>query len=140
MPRPTAAVGMFFLSTLMLSCSGDKRFKPTYPARGQVFFEGKPAAGAIIRFQSIATEDHPWTKPSGDVDDSGDFVVSTYRSNDGLPAGEYKVAIVWLPKGYIGPVEKGNKLPARYADPATSGLTVEVKESDNVFPSFQLTK
>jgi hypothetical protein len=66
--------------------------------------------------------------------------VSTYRAEDGAPAGQYDVTIVWLPKGYNGPLEKSNKLPGRYSQPATSGLKVEVKASDNVLPTFNLTK
>jgi hypothetical protein len=138
--RLPATISMLLLCTLTMSCGGDKRFKPTYPVRGQVFFEGKPAAGAAIRFQAVGVEEHPWTKPSAEVDDNGDFTVTTYRKDDGMPAGKYEVAIIWLPKGYVGPIEKGNKLPARYADPATSGLTVEVQNSENVLPSFHLTK
>jgi hypothetical protein len=90
-------ISLLLLCTLILSCSGDKRFKPTCPVRGQVFFEGKPAVGATIRFHAVGVEDHPWTKPTAEVDDNGDFTVSTYRNGDGIPAGKYAVAIIWLP-------------------------------------------
>jgi hypothetical protein len=130
-----------FLTVLSLSCdNGDKRFKPVYPVRGQVFFEGKPAAGASIAFHATEVEEHPWTKPAAQVDEQGNFVVSTYRSDDGMPKGKYDVTIIWLPKGYVGPAEKANKLPTRYADKATSGISIEVKEGDNVLPRIDLTK
>jgi hypothetical protein len=142
MPRRLLTrIGILLLSALSLSCGGgDERFKPVYPARGQVFFEGQPAAGAVVSFRALEVEDHPWTKPAAEVDDNGDFTVTTYRKGDGIPAGKYAVVIVWLPRGYGGPVEQGNKLPARYASPDTSGLTVEIQKTDNVLPPFQLTK
>jgi hypothetical protein len=129
-----------FLALFSLSCGGDPRFKPVYPVRGQVFFEGKPAAGAGISFKIADEEDHPWTRPAAEVDEQGNFVVTTYRLNDGMPKGKYDVVVVWLPKGYAGPIEKVNKLPMRYADRATSGLSVEIKEGDNTLPRFDLTK
>jgi hypothetical protein len=125
--------------TLVTAC-GDPRFKKTYPVRGKVLFEGQPAAGAAIRLQAIEVEDHPWTKPSAQVTESGEFTLSTYKSGDGAPAGKYQVAIIWLPPGYNGPLESANKLPARYADPETSGLVVVINRGDNDLPTFELTK
>lgn len=130
---------VFALCAFAIAC-GDQRFKKTYPVKGQVLYQGKAAAGAMVTFRAIETKEHPWTKPSAEVDENGDFTVNTYKSGDGAPAGKYEVAVIWIPKGFNGPIEKGNKLPARYADPATSGLVVEIKPADNVLPTFQLTK
>jgi hypothetical protein len=107
----------------VLSCGSDPRFKPVSPVRGQVFFEGKPAAGATIAFHATEVEEHPWTKSSAQVDEQGTFV-STSRTDDGVPKGKYDVTIIWLPKGYSGPAEKFNKLPMRYADKTTSGISI----------------
>jgi hypothetical protein len=137
---PLAAVLLFGLSMSGLGCGGDPRLKPTYPVRGQVMFQGKPAAGAALFFRAVGVEDHPWTRPTAVVDEQGNFIVSTYRENDGMPAGKYEVVITWLPKGYDGPPEKANKLPMRYADPSTSGLTAEVPKAETVLPPFNLVK
>jgi hypothetical protein len=70
----------------------------------------------------------------------GRFILSTYKKDDGAPAGSYEVTIVWLPEGYKGPAEEGNKLPARYATRQTSGLKVHVVKDDNILEPFQLQK
>jgi hypothetical protein len=137
--RAIVVLMLLMASALTTSC-GDQRFKKTYPVKGQVLFQGKAAKGAAVTLRPLSTEDHPWTKPSAEVDENGEFTVTTYKAGDGAPAGEYAVTIVWLPPGYAGPLEKGNKLPARYADPATSGLKIEVKAADNVLEPFLLTK
>lgn len=133
------SIGLFVLCLVPLGCA-DPRFKPVHPVRGEVTFEGKPAAGAAVTLHPLNVPEHPWTKPSAEVNEAGEFVVSTYKAEDGAPAGTYAVTIVWLPKGFAGPLEKGNKLPARYADKETSGLTVEILPQENVLPAFTLTK
>jgi hypothetical protein len=57
-----------------------------------------------------------------------------------MPKGKYDVTVIWLPPGYSGPTEKVNKLPMRYADKTTSGISIEVKEGANVLPRIDLTK
>jgi len=125
---------------LLLSSCKDNRFKPVYPVTGKIFYEGKPAAGATVALQPLSDEIDPLVRPMGEVDEEGKFTVSTYKTGDGAPAGKYAVRVIWLPKGYDGPVERGNKLPARYADVSTSGLGVEVKPESNVVPDFELKK
>jgi hypothetical protein len=139
---PRRSFGMLLvllLICLATSACGDSRFKKTYAVKGQVFFEGQPAVGAAVTLRVVGAADDVWAKPSGEVDEQGEFKVNTYRSGDGAPVGKYEVTVVWLPKGYNGPLEGGNKLPARYADPATSGLAIEVKATGNVLPTFNLT-
>src|SRR5689334_3346285 len=105
---------LFASAVLALACAacvgcGDSRFKPVYPVRGQVLYEGKPAAGASVTFHAVSNVEDPWTKPSAEVDEDGNFVVNTYKAGDGAPAGSYEVTVIWLPKGYTGPLEKANK-------------------------------
>jgi len=138
--RSNLSVIAMLVICLLTSACGDPRFKKTYAVKGQVLFEGQPAAGAAVSLRPVTTDDHPWTKPSGEVDDKGNFTITSYRKGDGAPAGKYKVAIVWLPPGFAGPLEAGNKLPARYADPETSGIMIEVLAKDTTLPPFQLTK
>lgn len=129
------------LSFSTIGCrSGDTRFKPVYPVSGEVSFDGKVPAGAVITLHPVAGQEDPLVKPSGEIDADGKFVLSTYNSKDGAPAGTYIATIVWLPKGYAGPIEKANKLPMRYANIRTSNLGVEIKKSNNELPVFQLSK
>ena len=52
----------------------------------------------------------------------------------------YAVTLLWLPQGYAGPVEGGNKLPDRYRHPQTSGIQIEVKTGDNNLDPFALKR
>jgi hypothetical protein len=118
---------------------GDGRFRKTYPVKGQVLYEGKPAAGAKVFFHPQEYPDDPWLKPRGTVDDEGFFTLSSYRVDDGVPAGSYAVTVVWLPKGHRGPIGNANMLPERYSKKNTSGLTAEVKAGrENNLAPFQL--
>ena len=94
MSRLLAVALLALLTTYPISCNRDERFKPVHPVRGQVFFEGKPVAGGAISFHATGVEDHPWTKPSAEIDERGNFVVTTYRANDGMPKGKYDVTVV----------------------------------------------
>ncbi|MBY0228400.1 MAG: metallophosphoesterase, partial [Gemmataceae bacterium] len=105
---------------------GAKRTRlKTVPVRGTVHRAGVPLAGAQV---VLKRKDG---KASGDAvtEADGSFVPSTYAANDGLPPGRYEVGVtlrrpLHLPDGRTGP----NLLPAKHADPAKSGLSVEVKE------------
>jgi hypothetical protein len=64
----------------------------------------------------------------GMVDADGSFLLSTYTADDGVPAGEYAVSVVWWnplvdEAGKPGP----NLLPGRYATPESSALRVQIK-------------
>jgi hypothetical protein len=104
--------------------------RKTLPVRGEVYFDGAPAAGAYLTF-TLIQENKNATAIRGDAVSEGDgtFRVSTYTAFDGLPEGKYEVtAVLRRPfrrdDGGDGP----NVLPAKYAATKTSGLTVEVKE------------
>jgi hypothetical protein len=127
------------LVILTVSC-GEGRFKEVYPVKGEVFFEGQPAAGATVAFFALDEPKDPLVKPMGKVDAEGRFTLSTYKKDDGAPAGSYAVTVIWLPQGYQGPIESANKLPARYSSPETSGLKVTVAQGENGLEPFRLKK
>jgi hypothetical protein len=109
--------------------------KPTVPVRGKVLFEGKPAAGAQVVLQSLAKVPRA---PRADAltGADGSFVLSTYTAEDGAPAGEYAVTIVWRKPLYDEAGKPGkNLLPERYAKKETSELKVTIKagQDDLVF-------
>jgi hypothetical protein len=138
MRRALPACLLVLVALCASSCS--QRFKKTYPVRGDVFYQGKPAAGASIFLQSLDDPKDLVARPRGTVDDNGRFTLSTYRPNDGAPAGAYTVTLFWVPRGYQGPIEAVNKLPERYRNPETSGLTLKVEARENVVEPFELTK
>jgi hypothetical protein len=114
--------------------------KTVYPVRGKIVDSaGKPAAGVLVMF-------HPTTPPgdealavTGTTDDNGEFQLTTYRTGDGAPAGEYLVTIVWLPQKKSPFDAQPDKLGGRYAskDKPAAKFTVE-RKSDNQMPPITI--
>jgi hypothetical protein len=133
-------LGLLLLMSLSPTSCSKSRFKPTYPVKGRVLVDGEPAEDVTVRFRSLDDPDDELVRPMAITDANGWFLVTTYKVNDGMPAGSYAVSIVWLPKGFRGPIERGNKLPARYSKPETSEIKVQIAAGENVLPTFELEK
>jgi hypothetical protein len=127
------------LSLLAMSC-GQSRFKKVYPVKGRVLVDGKPAEGVTVGFHSLDDPGDELVRPWGKTDGDGWFTPSTYKKDDGLPAGSYAVTLIWLPKGYQGSIEVANKLPARYSEAETSQLKAQINAGRNELPPFELQK
>jgi hypothetical protein len=122
------------------SCSANKR---VYPVSGKVLFEGKPAAGAIVKFYAVDPADKKDGRtvvPQAIVDDDGSFRLTTYSSEDGAPAGKYTVSIFWAKPSKRGDDYDKPLLPTHYLNAETSGLTAVVEERATELPPFQLRK
>jgi hypothetical protein len=121
------------------ACSGSKEKAELYPADGKVLVDGKPAHRAIVWLHPVEPSEAP--RPHGTVDRDGTFRLSTYNANDGAPAGSYRVTVFWHAPGKFGDEDGESLLPARYMNPATSGLPVLViSEGSNELPPLKLTK
>jgi tetratricopeptide (TPR) repeat protein len=135
-----AAVFVFF----MFGSTRSDRV-PVHPVQGQAFFEGKPMPNAIVLLEPTGWEIATFPKPRAIVRDDGTFILATYGKDDGAPIGEYKVSVQWFVKPENRQEVEGgsiakNVLPARYANPETSGLTVNIKQGANLIPPFQLRR
>jgi hypothetical protein len=103
--------------------------KAVFPVKGQVHFEGTPTPDAQVVFHRIEGKKMIWTA-DGIVEADGSFRLTTYKAFDGAPAGEYAVSVIWREmksNGQLG----ANRLPEKYASPATSGLRARVKTGEN---------
>jgi hypothetical protein len=121
-------------SLLLIGCSERRDWKPVYPVRGQVFYQGQPAVGARVVLHPAAGEPEPrYIPPQAVVGADGSFVLTTYQAQDGAPAGAY-VAVVFKLSGKGPP----NLLPERYESPETSPLRVTVVEGENDLEAFHL--
>jgi hypothetical protein len=109
--------------------------KPAIPVKGQLFYkESQPAAGAMVVFHPIPADPSPTAiKPTGEVRADGSFSLTTYKAEDGAPAGDYDVTVIWLEKP-SGPRLTENRGPAtdrlegRYGNPAAPKLKATVNE------------
>ena len=120
--------------------------QPTHAVRGQVTLDGKPVANATIVFKPVDAAKFKWREqPQAKSDAEGRFTVFTYEANDGAPAGDYKVGIAILAAAeeeggdQVRRDKSAPKIPARYGDAATSGLTAKVEAKPTELPPFELT-
>lgn len=130
------------LLVVVAGCSSGSDRVPVFPVRGQVFYQSKPAVGAVVILnpQDASLEGKLPMNPNGKVEADGSFRITTYAANDGAPAGEYKVTILWPPResGDSGEDAGGDRFNGRYANPATSRITASVQAGDNSLPRYDL--
>jgi hypothetical protein len=127
----------FVLLLPLLGCGSrhPERAK-VYPARGAVFFNGKPAAGAVVRLHAPGGAA---VLALGTVQPDGAFALTTYESGDGAPAGRYRASVSWRRQGPEEGQEGPPLIPQRYFSPESSGLEVEIKaEPENRLAPFVL--
>jgi len=127
-------------------CSCSRSGERLNPVVGKVFFKGQPATKALVIFHS--RDDPDAVKARATVEKDGSFRAYTYVAADGVKAGDYDVTVVgWKKRPQRNPDKsqpKGNKeppgieLPARYENPKTSKLRVQIIEGRNELPTFYL--
>jgi len=150
MPRqPAAQFSRIALIAVVIPClsllaTGCGVSKPkVYRTSGEVFYDGKPAEGATVLFCPIAKGEKSDIKvsPAAIVAADGSFELTTFKSGDGAPAGEYSVLIVW-DKTEIEEREERviepDKLGYRYARTDVSPLKATVKKTKNRIQRFDL--
>jgi len=114
----------------LTGCGGEETTIPTYPVSGQVLRGDKPIFYATVVLHPKSNIGDQSLRPRGVTDPDGKFALTTFTADDGAPAGDYDVSVTqWTTdKPEEGPI---NRLAAKYADPATSGLKITVGSSPN---------
>jgi hypothetical protein len=111
-----------------------RTLKPTFPARGQVFLDGQPLAGAVVIFHPADPTIIRPVRADGLTAADGSFTLSTYTANDGCPAGAYKVTVASRPPDLVEPGKAAvNRVPEVYSKTTTTDLRFEVTENMNEF-------
>ena len=87
--------------------------------KGRVTYNGQPLEGAILQFGYVGEG----SSAQAITVDDGEFQVRT-GSHLGAKVGEYTVS--------VSPAQQGS-IPAKYSNPKTSGLTLEVKAGKNTY-------
>ena len=120
--------------------------QPTFPVRGEVRLDGKPLAGATIVLKPVDASKFKWREqPQATSDAEGKFVVFTYTAGDGAPSGDYRVGIAVLGASEDEGSDQvrrdlaAARLPAKYGDAATSGITAKVDPKATELPVFELS-
>lgn len=140
----------FLLATAVVALSvsgcGDQLRQPTYEASGEIRLNGRPLPNATIVLHAVDKSQFKWAElPQATTNDEGKFSLHTYDSNDGAPAGEYKVGIAVFGRtveiGDDQVVHDKNErlLPTKYNSPDTSGLTMTIAPTKNELPPLELS-
>jgi len=130
---------LLLIPVLLCGCGSDytpqaEIFK-TVSASGVLTFKGKPLSGFIVTLHPSGEQ----RTASGTTDAEGRFTLGTNAPGDGAVAGNHKVSVIWQPPeddGLGSTVEDPQKMPkppleipAKYASPDTSGISLEIPES-----------
>ena len=124
---------------VVLAGCGKKGWLETYPVKGTVLVDGKAAKGATVSFHpKEAMGDKPYL-PTGQTNENGEFTLSTFVTDDGAPAGEYDVTVVWSVRyNPISTLWEGDKLHGQYSNKAKSTLRVTVEKHPQQLSPFEL--
>jgi hypothetical protein len=106
---------------------------PVYPVGGRVTYKGEPMPFAILTFSPAGQPFAQALKSRATADKNGNYRLTTYEKDDGVPAGEYAV-VLYVPLKDPYELEAPNppdKLKHAYIDPAKSKLRYTVKPEPN---------
>ncbi len=99
-------------SVVFAGCSHDDGRVEVIPISGKVTSNGKPAQGVIIQLVpaegTIAKAAGLF--PGGVSDSNGVYQISSYKTGDGAPEGDYKVRLYWP-----GPAKEVSSDPVKAA-------------------------
>jgi len=128
--RTILIVIVFISITFILGCSRQN----LAPVSGIVIYEGQPLPDADICFLPEEAKNHTVSVRTGI---NGRFTLTTFKKNDGVTPGRYKVIVSKLE-------EQGSKnfrplIPTHYNLPNKSGLTVDVPTKGIKDLKFELT-
>ena len=144
---PLAKVSVMSVISLAFGIAGCSPKRPqVYPVHGEVFWEGKPAVGALVYLHpcnDAPSNETPakQSRPMGRVKADGSFDVSTYGTNDGAPIGRYRISLVWTESIAPGSSEEVDLIPPEYANPATAPLEpIEIRAEKNVLAPLRLSR
>ena len=122
----------------LASCSSkDYGDHPPYPVSGQVLVNGQPANGARVVFHHLDGWGEKSIVPQAVTGEDGRFVLSTYGTGDGAPAGDYRVVVAW-PAYRRGRNVGPDRLMGKFAKPETSGMKAHIEPGPNELPPFDL--
>ena len=121
-------------------CGGPKR-KPVFATEGKVLLaNGSPAVNVTVFLHPPSSEPDP-VRPLGVTDETGSFRLTTYEANDGAPAGDYVITLMYEPLDSPLLRKKAKKvdIPDAYTKPEASPLRAKVEaHPGNVLQTIKL--
>jgi hypothetical protein len=139
LPRTLILLLALLLPLASIGC-GKGRKPSVYPTHGEVFVAGQPAEGATVIFLP-KPENEIKVTPTAVVAADGSFDLTTFKSGDGCPKGDYTVLVIWDKTEIVEREEvvlEPDKLGYRYANAGVSPLKATVKKGKNQIERFDL--
>jgi hypothetical protein len=133
----------FVLSSLSLflpGCGGATG-PVCHPVAGKILYQSQPLAEAMVVFHPLAAPTEKSPQPIATTDGAGRFALTTLKSGDGAPLGEYAITVELREPRQIGEevVRDGpNLLPPKYALPSETPLRHKVIPGKNEVPEIKL--
>ena len=119
-------------------CSGRKGPK-LYPVKGMIYINGQPAKDVNVMFTPVTPfEDGLLLSPAGATDDDGSFRLTSFDADDGAPAGEYLVTVIYPMSRFNKNLNGIDRLKGKYSNPKSSGLKATIEPKANDLPPIQL--
>ncbi len=133
--RQSMIAVVLLISGVCVGCGTSQEGPELAPVAGVVMLDDEPLVNADVYFLPI--ENTPGIGGQGRTGEAGKFKINYYRGGQGLPAGDYRVAVSYrlMPDGT--PVPEGDttppiespaseSLPPRYSSQEQSELTATV--------------
>lgn len=119
------------LATILGGCGRSDRL-PLNTVEGTVLYRGQPAEGAFVVFHpKNPSEKMRKLRPAATTGEGGLFKLSTYGPNDGIPAGDYRVTVIWRGVSNGGDEShETDRLMGRYSNPKTTPLKMTINPDD----------
>lgn len=136
--RASMLIFVLLMAILPISCGSSTSRRPVFPTSGKILLNGKPAENALVVFHPMNASDGE-AKPRGKVGPDGTYKLTTYDTDDGAPAGEYRVTVeLWL--AGRGDEAPSNRLRPNLAKPESSGLMASVSSGANEIKTIELKR
>lgn len=131
-PRTTSVLWALTGVVVLAGCGGGpKTDRPaTVPAHGLVTYRGEPVPEAVVVFQP---DGHKYAA-AATTDAEGKFDLKAFPPESGAVPGAYRVTLMKISQDDVvyektprrSVPQPKSLIPAKYADPTKSGLTVEI--------------
>jgi hypothetical protein len=127
------------LGLLVIAGCGNSGRVPVYPVRGQILYDGKPAAGVQVFLFPTAAPGVPEIpgNPHGETGTDGYFTLTTYTDGDGAAEGSYQLVLIW-PETPDEHEEEGKDRLMSWYTVAHSKISVQIKPTSNDLQTFKL--
>jgi len=133
-------MGILGCAAILPFCGCGKSGAKTMPIAGRVTLGGNawPHAGTLSFHPIEAPPGMPKIPGSADFSPDGSFTATTFKANDGLAPGRYRVTVdCWEKRPLDGQPGKNCYVPEQYRNPKTTPLEIDVssgaKRADVLF-------